>query len=478
MAFGSAVKNYSQYYYKHPFARVSKKNAPIETQRVYPVLSAEQLLKAKGRRKVVDQIRTQCGAPTEYFNALYKELIDNYVEFVQNLPMVKNHRLCRLDRQLHIASLALSLREPYVLAGQLLNRTTDAEKALWNYVVFSSLLLGRLGEIVKQYDVILCNEKGVFQKVWEPFIGSMNGQGDHFKIRGIHNKSSRIDEQLNVLLAKQLMPEDGYLWIASYPEALEEWILGLQGSGEEGAGGLVAEFYAVLEKWLLEQNKVRELEDKELYDEYLEELLEQYILEHDQSADFTSLYSGEPSETMMGERFYQWLRDGVQNGSISVNQMDSAVFATAQGVLLLHPEIFDKFQAANPSKFSSDQLFDQFSKLGLIANNKLESYVSKFPGMKEQNVQGVLLKDPTQVFGVNNPPPLTQNLIRANVLKRASEQRTTQETMQEQQSKEAQQKAKDADLSAKEQYPDLRFSEQSQSKTPSSTNKPPRRGGY
>jgi len=246
MVFGSAVKNYSQYYYKHPFARGVKKDAPIETQRVYPVLSAEQLLNAKGRRKVVDEVRSQCGAPVEYFNALYKKLIDNYVELVQNLPLAKNHRMCRLDRQLHLSSLALSLREPYVLAGHLLNRTTNTEKALWNYVVFSRLLVARLGELVRQYDVILCNEKGIFEKKWEPFVGSMNAQGNHFKIRTIKEKTSTDDTQLNVLLAKQLMPADGYLWIASHPEALEQWILSLNGNGEHVAGGLIVEFEAVL----------------------------------------------------------------------------------------------------------------------------------------------------------------------------------------------------------------------------------------
>lgn len=479
MILSSAVKKYPKYYYKHPLSRPTRKHAPIETQRVYPVLTAEQLLKQRGRRKVMDEIRVTCGAPIEYFNALYKQLIENCAEFLQHLPVANNFNLCRLDKQLHLASLALSLREPYLLAGSLLNRTTDQEKALWNYVIFSGLLLGRMGQLVTQYNVSLCDEKGVFIKQWEPFSGPMKEQGSYYKIRSIDPHKTTVDSQLNVMIARQLMPPEGYNWIASVPAALEQWILALDDSGERGAGTLSARFFVQLESWLNEHQKLieQEFDLEALFEKYLEELLDEQLLEEEHRDEFEEEYVIEPEETLVGEHFYQWMRKGIQEKRLPINTSDAAIFMTKQGALLLHPEIFEKFIAENPTVSNNvNQVFDQFSKIGLIANNKLENYVAKFPGLRESNVKGVLLKDVATLFGKNEPPPLTPYILKANFMKRASEKTITEKILTTSHQSEAKHKAHEADLNAKEkqqELPNLGKQEKTTYKEFSSTNKPP-----
>lgn len=473
MILSSAVKKYPKYYYKHPLSRTKGKLAPIQTQRVYPVLSAEQMLKQRGRRKIADRIRISCGAPAEYYNALYKSLIDNFAEFIQHLPLAHNHRICRLDKHLHLSSLGLSLREPYILAGEILNRTTNNEKALWNYVVFSSLLLCRLGQVVTEYNVSICDEKGVFAKSWEPFRGKMGDQGAYYKIRDIMSKASPIDSQLNFALARQLMPEDGYNWIASVPEALELWTQALDCSGEEGVEGLTASVFVQLRTWLAKQHDMLEAETdiEALLERYLEDLLDEYAFDEDLDVEFQALLETEPDETLMGERFYQWMRKGIHENKLSVNDVDSAVFMTAQGALLLHPEIFEKFIQDNPNAGQPQHVFEQFSKLGLIKNSNLESYVAKFPGMREQNVQGVLLKDPKILFGDAQVKMLTPYLIRANVLKRAGEKHGAEKIITENQAKEAQHKVHEADADRQE-FPNLQKSDGTY-KDFKVTNKPP-----
>lgn len=476
----TSVKNYPKQYYKHPYARTGSKRAPVDTQRVYPVLKAEQLLLLKDRKQLVHQIRAQSGAPLDYFKVLYQQLIHNYAEFVQNLPTLKNHRLRRLDRQLYLASTALSLREPYIMAGELLNRTTSHEKALWNYVMFSSVLLSKLGELVTQYKVNLVDDKGVFEKNWEPFIGSMNGQGTHYKIRHLSDKKTSVQPQINILLAKQLMPLDGFLWIASNPDALEQWILGLQTGFEEGTGGLIAEFYALLQKTLIEQRNLQQLEDKELYLEYLEELLEEEIFKNDQFGEFPPLVATEPVTTLAGEKFYQWLRDGIERGTVTVNQKDSAVFMTEEGVLLLHPDIINKFRETNP-QYSPKQVFDQFSKLGIAASGALYQYVTKFPGMAERTVQGLMLKDPNVLLPAQKFAQISPFLVRANVLKQATEKRVTEHQITENRAREAARTAHESDLDRKasaSQYPEIRYASDGTSIQPTSSNKPTRRSGY
>jgi hypothetical protein len=478
MSMSSAVKKYPKYYYKHPLTRHSGKNAPIETQRVYPVLSAEQLLSQRGRRKVVDQIRVTCGAPHEHYNALYQQLMDNFAEFIQNLPMANNHRMRRLDKQLHLASLALSLREPYLLAGEILNRTTDEQKALWNYVIFSGMLLGRLGQLVTQYNVSICDERGIFVKHWEPFLGPMNAQGSHYKIRDITHQSSPMDSQLNALIARQLMPEDGYHWIASVPEALEQWLLALDSTGEREPFSLVARVYVELESFLSKQQKFLEAEAEEIFEKYLEELLDDRIFDEDENAEFTNYIGSEPAETLVGERFYQWLRNGIQDKSLTVNQQDSAVFMTQQGALLLHPEVFDKFLKTNPNAGKPQEVFDQFSKLGLVANSNLQNYVQKFPGLREQNVQGVVLKDTKALFGPYVPPPLSPYFLKSNVVKVLDADRIIHNVLREKEFNKEKKEVVQAKAEAKEKeqsmYPKLKSeADKASYKDFSLTNKPP-----
>lgn len=472
MSMSSAVKKYPKYYYKHPLTRRPGKNAPIETQRVYPVLSADQLLTQRGRRKVIDQIRISCGAPTEHYNALYQQLIENFAEFIQSLPMPNNHRIRRLDRQLHLASLALSLREPYVMAGEILNRTTDKEKALWNYVIFSGMLLARLGEIQTLYSVAICDERGMYLSHWEPFMGTMNAQGSHYKIRDISAGKSQMDSQLNALIARQLMPEDGYRWIANNPEALEQWLLALDSTGEREPITLVARVIVELESFLSKQNRLQEEALLESFEQYLEELLEELNFDEDELAELENTESTEPEETLVGERFYQWLRNGIQDKTVTVNQQNSAVFMTQQGALLLHPEVFNRFLKDNPNAGNPQQVFDQFAKLGLVANQNLEQYVAKFPGLREQNVQGVLLKDTKTLFGPYVPPPLSPFFLKANVIKAKDQILKTEHVLREKAFDQEKKEAYAAKVEAKEKeaalYPELRSESQKSSYKPPS----------
>lgn len=480
MLLSSTVKKYPKYYYKHPLTRRAARNAPIETQRVYPVLTAELLLKRRIRRKVMDEVRVTCGAPIEYFNALYKQLIENYVEFVQNLPIPNNFRITRIDRQMYLASLALSLREPYLLAGSLLNRATDNEKALWNYVIFSGLLLSRLGQLVTQYKVCLCDEKGVFLKEWEPFVGAMHEQGSYYKIRSIESGSSPVDSQFNVMLARQLMPEEGYNWIASVPEALEQWIQSLDDSGERDAGTLSARFFVVMRSWLAQRQEFLEGEFIEAFELYLENLEDTYDYSEELEEDLPLTEVKEPLETLTGERFYQWLRRGIHDKSLTVNEKDSAVFMTKQGVLLLHPKTFEKFIKEHPEAGTPEKVFDQFSKIGLVASNKLESYIAKFPGMREQNVKGVLLRDAGSLFGHVQPPPLSKLLYAPHAFQLAIEKTIDKRLSVDAKLTQEKDKAHEQDLDAQEKQTEQKLpnlKQQGQS-TPSYkefnlTNKPP-----
>ncbi len=457
------MKNYSKVYYKHPFARVGgEREDPVDSHRLYPVLNAEQLLNIKGRMNVVHQIRTQSGAPTEHYNVLYKQLIDNFCEFVQNLPSLRNHHLMRIDRQLHFSSLVLALREPYIIAGELLNRVTSHEKSLWNYVAFSSILLSRLGEFCTQYEIPLCDEKGNYEKHWEPLLGAMNGQGSHYKIRNIISETSRMNKNLNAIIAHGLMPLDGFIWIASNPDALEQWLLGLNVDHDregEGIGGLVATLYAVTEKWLIAQQKMINAEDQLDYEKFLEELLEELILQHSQG----EVPYLQDDNLRAGEAFEKWLKDGIKSDKLSINKKDSGVLVTAQGVILLYPEIFEAFQKDNAryANTSTQDIFAQYAKLGTVANGNIESFIAKIPGAEEQNLRGVLLREGAEQVLQGKTQAVKLESVRYMVEGKVNQVRGEQFV--------AQRDAVDAQLkeaAAKSDFPELKYEGQNASTAP------------
>ncbi len=463
------MKNYSKVYYKHPFSRLGgKREDPVDTHRLFPVLNAEQLLNIKGRINVVHQVRTQSGAPTDHFNALYKQLIDNFAEFVQNLPCSHNRHLLRVDRQLHFASLVLALREPYIVAGELLNRVTSNQRALWNYVAFSSILLSRLGELCTQYEVPLCDEKGNYERHWEPLLGSMNNQGSHYKIRSVSSEYSSMNKNLNALIAHGLIPLDGFLWIASDSDALEQWLIGLNTNHEEefaGGGGLIAELYAVTEKWLIAQQHMIDEQLKLDYEKFLEELLEELILQHAQG----EIPYLRDDNIQAGEAFDKWLKDGIKTDRLTINKKDAAVFVTVQGVVLLYPEIFEAFQRDVPkyANLSTQEVFNQYAKLGTVANGDIQSYITKIPGAEAANIQGVLLRDAQSVLQ-GKVEAVKQEVVRYAIEGRVGHMRgerfTEKHAAAEQQQQSAESKATQSDAEAKAAkeagYPQLRFAQE------------------
>ena len=67
-----------------------------------------------------------------------------------------------------------------------------------------------------------------------------------------------------------------------------------------------------------------------------------------------------------GEQFMTWLREGAENGAVTVNVHDSPVHVMAGFVFLVSPDIFFKFIASQPDKnYDKNRLQKSFEALGL-----------------------------------------------------------------------------------------------------------------
>ncbi|MFI4957281.1 MAG: conjugal transfer nickase/helicase domain-containing protein [Gammaproteobacteria bacterium] len=390
--------------------------------RVHSVLSADELLSVGERNDSVDQVRRQSGAPPEYFNTLYLQLIESYAQFVQNIPSLKSRRLSWLDRQLALASTLIVLREPYVLAGEILNRVTDNEKSLWNYVMFTGMLLSRVGDLISQYDISLCSESGVPTCKWDPLIGGLDYQGEYYRINKIGGETQTF-AGYHLTIASRLMPPDGLYWIMSNPDAFEQWVLMLNGEGEYEHPTLFYAALAFLEEWLEHQLQTVEKhpdEHPEIHpQEEIDNLLDRFLRKTSNDR-WEMIQTQLATERALGEQFLIWLRKGIANNTIAINKANSAIFMTREGVLLINPAIFNKFKAEH-RLYSKRDVLRAFMHLPMMAQSKMQRYKSQFPGDASHQLEGLIVKNPKALFA-KEIPTQTEYVVKAQSSYRRSEQ--------------------------------------------------------
>lgn len=295
-----------------------------------PTVTAERLLVHRKRQNIVKKINKLTSSSNVDYDYFYGVLISNFVEFVQLLPVAHRGGLCGLMNEgLVRGLLALELRPELEL---------EHESDLLTYAMVSAALLLDLGKVMLERKVIIADHKGRFVKQWSPFDGTLEAAGDYYLMRQYSGCPEALGVYSTPLLARQLMPEAGFQWLASNDEILAMWLAVL--NGDEAKGGVLAKLLALvklrLPKFLLDMPEI-ELE-------------------------FT-----DSPETEAGETFLKWLRDGLENQSISVNRDDSMVHMLEEGVFLDYPALFKDMSNYYPKYRDWIVTYQQFNYLGMAA---------------------------------------------------------------------------------------------------------------
>lgn len=309
-----------------------RKTQTISERTVFPILPAKVLLSTLQRQKWIEDIQELVNAPTEYFAALYQQLIENYVMFVQALPVNNESRLSSLiDEGL--------LRALYILRVQ--KQETSGEKdPLITYVLFSAALMFDIGFVTSNRSIMISNKQGEFIKQWWPHTGAMQLSDGYYKIRRGGGMPAWLSRRVAVLFAYQLMPQVGFDWIAKDAYALNTWIA-LLNNEQEGLDALKMYFDRSVE--MLNDFKAREI--------FMALNIETIT---------------NPAETALGEDFLEWLQQGLQDGTIKINTMDASVQMLKNGMLLETPAIFKEFSKNSPNHPNWQTVYDQFKKLGIL----------------------------------------------------------------------------------------------------------------
>ena len=394
-------------------ANTVKKHKSKREIKIFPIHSAKQLLSSDKRQTLIQRYRDLVKLPKSHFDVLYQQAIDNFAEFIQYLPETRyGPYACHgglLDHALERVELALSLCRAYLMPEEAPEQTDLQQQAIWLYAVFTVALLRDVGTIYEQYNISLCEQDGKVIKPWLPYAGAMVGQAHYYQYEFEIERFPHIRRSGAFFLIHQLLPSDGFKWLASDKAIFDAWLAML--IEDTRHLGAVASFIPIAEAHLL----ARHIDPKQLEGAGL---LGWELEVNADKVDAEQVLMSDADETIAaGLAFLAWLKQGLSTKKVSVNQPTSSVHMTNEGVLLV-PEIFMDFAKDNAHnrRFRDwKQIYQQVMRLGLQGGtNDVLAY--RFLAEKARQLKGIVVTNPFHLFDAKNIPSVNKQLYREGTL--------------------------------------------------------------
>jgi hypothetical protein len=314
---------------------------------IHTTESGDSLFKLTARAHFIAEIKKAVKTPTEHFDALYLALSHNVGEFVQQIPTVEDPAIQWLDLALQRSQQALRLLDERLQNSQAANKMSGPYKAQLTYAVFSAALLQHIDVMVTQWAAHICTEQGDFIKEWQPLAESLFPTANYYQIKLQASYSDDTSlHPITVLLAKNLMPTDGLLWLASHTQLFQEWLSALL--GEEGRGSLIESILAVIpglrpppkEHFVLHPHPIFPAQPQ---------------------SPVPAVAPSQPVQppiagNTLPEDFIEWLKQGILDGSILHNTPEAWIQMTRIG-LYINPRIFEYFCRIHPNAPSWQNMF-------------------------------------------------------------------------------------------------------------------------
>jgi hypothetical protein len=296
-----------------------------------PILSADILLGTAASRRYphyLEQLFPLTHLPDAHQQFFYHGLIQRFAEYVQMIPVDLNQAL----GSLLIEGL---LKSDKALRG-FVQQHPEASP-LERYALYTAALFQDIGHLFSRMQVLITNDQGVTQQVWQPFDGPLTEQylGTHYQLISNPSAYDRLDKASRVLLAREIMGENGFLWIASDAQILMEWLAALHEEEGEEINRLIKTIK------LYRLNEADWLD----YSQFLHDLSE-----HIQPIESVS--------THLIPALLDYLREGIKNGSIRFNTADAPVHITHSGLFIDKPFLQ---QYAEAFKMPGSVLFQQIN---------------------------------------------------------------------------------------------------------------------
>ncbi|UFH29260.1 MobH family relaxase [Pseudomonas sp. CIP-10] len=196
-------------------------------------LSAESLLAASHRKRLLERIWQYTALSPLQFEQLYLEPIRRYATYVQQLPASETHHHAypggMLDHGLELVACSLKLRQSYLLPSGAAPEDQAAQADAWSAAIAYGALLHDIGKIAVDLQVEYQNGER-----WHPWHGPLN---QPYRFRYHPDRNYQLHSAAAGLLYTQILTPALLDWLSSYPALLGQ-LLSLLADHYELAGTL------------------------------------------------------------------------------------------------------------------------------------------------------------------------------------------------------------------------------------------------
>jgi integrating conjugative element relaxase (TIGR03760 family) len=328
------------------------------------MVPAASFLAENKRSVLLQKMKEYSGLEPSRYESLCLSLIDNLVNYCQNLPETTNSYYSQagglVDHALNRTEAALSLFQQFMLQEQ--PNLLSEEQKLWQYALYSTAILQGIGKLFVDYRVNLFDGNGQALKEWNPLLESLTNTGKYYAYDFQKEADVEFRRRLNLLIARTLMPVSGFNWIASNPTILAIW-LALLNEDYRSAGTLGAILIRA---------------DAIAIQRYFSEFMVRNAA--GKGGRYGTFSGGVPEtitdkEQAIGIEFIQWLMNSLSGGLIMINK---APLLSVPGGLLMSQEMFQLFMRENPEYKNWQAVKNGFLSLGLHSCGADGSVISRF----------------------------------------------------------------------------------------------------
>lgn len=176
--------------------------------------SAETLLAAEHRKRLLARIWQYTALTQPQFDQLYLDPIRRYASYVQQLPASETHHHAypggMLDHGLELMACSLKLRQSHLLPSGSAPEDQAAEADAWSAAIAYGALLHDIGKIA--VDIRVEYKDG---DVWHPWHGPLN---QPYRFRYVAGRSYQLHAVAAGLLYTQVLAPPLLDWLSGYPE--------------------------------------------------------------------------------------------------------------------------------------------------------------------------------------------------------------------------------------------------------------------
>ena len=353
------------------------------------ITPGDRLIDTPKRTPLIKTIINTGGFNPKAFNEFCLQLMKNMLHYCQQLPESSHHYYALpgglFDYALNRTEAALILFRDNLLLEP--NAPLSDEQKQWWYTLFSAALLRGIGKLYLDYHIEIYDKNGVSIKQWDPLTEPLSPAHSHYGYTFDTNDDTVFRNNLNLSLARQMMPKEGFEWIASTKETLNTWFR-LLNEDQDNMGALEA----ILDR----------AEAIAIQRDFKNIPIEQFDPKAKRNLNTTFIDKIvdplQKKEQMIGVEFIKWLHDALEKGTLILNQ--GPLHKVANG-LLIGVEVFKLYLSGNPALNNWQTVQQGLVALGL---HRIGDHGSPISRLKEGN--GIVLKGsiglPNQLFVQDN----------------------------------------------------------------------------